>query len=106
MLGLLAAGMSHALLTEIQRQARRGTPRWATQDTVNTALLAAWTAGALLIAVLPTTPSSIRAVGFLLTIAYALCCAFFIMERRRIIAATAASKDAAAKTTPRAPTGP
>lgn len=87
MLGLLAAGLGHALATEIQRQARRGTPTWAAQDTINTILLAAWTAGALTTALLPITPGQVRAVGLLLTFAYALSTAHFVLERRRTLTA-------------------
>jgi hypothetical protein len=86
LLGLLALGMGHALLTEIQRQARRRGPGgWAAQDTVNTALLACWAVGALSVTVLAVTPLMVRAVGVLLTLGYAVSCAYFVRERRRTI---------------------
>ncbi|BCJ53221.1 hypothetical protein Asp14428_46960 [Actinoplanes sp. NBRC 14428] len=88
MLGMLAAGLGHALLTEIQRQARRATGRWARADTINTVLLSAWTAGALTVAI---APFRLRAVGLLLFLAYALSTAHFVVERRRAIAGTPTS---------------
>src|SRR4051812_32892153 len=42
LLGLLALVMGHALLVEIRRQARRRSPRWARQDTINAVLLGCW----------------------------------------------------------------
>ena len=90
LLGLLALGMAHALLTEIQRQARRRTSGgWAVQDTVNTVLLASWAAGALGLAVPAVTPVPLRVVGVLLAFGYALSCAYFVRERRRSITAAA-----------------
>jgi hypothetical protein len=87
LLGLLALGMAHALLDELRRQARRR-PKggWATQDTVNTLLLSAWTAGALAGTVLIGAPLRVRAVGGALTLAYAAICGFFVVERRRTLA--------------------
>ena len=86
LLGLLALGMGHALLTEIQRQARRrGLGGWAAQDTINTALLACWAVGALSLTLLAVAPMTVRAVGALLTLGYALSCAYFVLERRRTI---------------------
>jgi hypothetical protein len=86
LLGLLAIGMGHALLTEIRRQARRRTAGgWATQDTINTVLLASWSVGALIVTVLAATPATVRAVGILLTLGYAVSCGFFVRERRRTI---------------------
>jgi len=90
LLGLLAAGMGHALLTEIQRQARRRSPGgWAVQDTINAVLLACLAVGALIATVLATTPPTSRAVGLMLTIGYAVSCVYFVRERRRAIAAPA-----------------
>jgi hypothetical protein len=90
LLGLLALGMGHALLTEIQRQARRRTVGgWAVQDTINTALLACWSVGALAVTVLAVMPVMVRAVGGLLTFGYAVSCAYFVRERRRAIVAPA-----------------
>jgi hypothetical protein len=86
LLGMLAVGMGHALLTEIQRQARRRTiGGWAAEDTVNTVLLASWSAGALITTVLAVAPAMVRAVGVLLTLGYAMSCAYFVRERRRAI---------------------
>jgi len=86
LLGMLAIGMCHALLDEIRRQARRRTRGgWAVQDTINTALLACWAAGALTATVLAVTPAMVRAVGGLLTLGYAVSCAYFVRERRRAI---------------------
>ncbi|MEU4214288.1 hypothetical protein [Actinoplanes sp. NPDC026623] len=91
LLGMLAAGLSHALLTEIRRQARRRSPGgWAVQDTVNAVLLACLAVGALIATVLVMTPSTARAVGLTLTIGYAASSAYFVRERRRAITAPAA----------------
>ncbi|MEU7903796.1 hypothetical protein [Actinoplanes sp. NPDC049118] len=96
LLGLLAAGMGHALLTEIRRQARRRSlGGWAVQDTVNSVLLACLAAGALIVTVLAVTPPMARAVGLLLTIGYAVSCVYFIRERRRAIAALATDSTSA-----------
>lgn len=94
MLGLLAAGLGHALATEIQRQASRGTAGWAAQDTINTALLAAWTAGAMIMTILPATPLPVRAVGLLLSFGYALSSAYFVTERHRTRVRASASEEA------------
>lgn len=84
MLGLLAAGMGHALLDEIRRQARRrSTAGWARHDTINAVLLASWSAGALVIAGLPVAPVPVRAVGLVLSVGYAAACSYFVVERRR-----------------------
>ncbi len=86
LLGMLAAGMGHALLDEIRRQARRrSTPAWARHDTVNTVLLASWAAGALIATVLAVVPVPVRAVGLALTLGYAGSCAYFVAQRRRTI---------------------
>lgn len=86
LLGMLAVGMGHALLDEIRRQARRRTlGGWAVQDTINTALLACWAVGALTATVLAVAPATVRAVGALLTLGYAVSCAYFVRERRRAI---------------------
>ncbi|AGL13530.1 hypothetical protein L083_0020 [Actinoplanes sp. N902-109] len=88
LLGMLAVGMGHALLTEIQRQARRrDVEGWASHDTVNTVLLASWAGGALSATLLAVAPGSVRAVGLLLTLAYAVSCVYFVAERRRTISA-------------------
>lgn len=99
LLGMLAVGMGHALLTEIRRQARRrSVGGWAVQDTVNAVLLASWATGALTATVLAVAPAMVRAVGFLLTLGYAVSCAYFVRERRRAISSPvtdAASVDSA-----------
>ncbi|GAA2578782.1 hypothetical protein GCM10010435_64280 [Winogradskya consettensis] len=83
---MLAVGMGHALLTELQRQARRrNVDGWAPQDTVNTVLLASWAGGALSATLLAVAPTTVRAVGLLLTLGYALSCAYFVAERYRTI---------------------
>lgn len=90
LLGMLAVGMGHALLTEIRRQARRRTlGGWATQDTINTALLASWAAAALTATVLAVAPTLVRSVGAALTLGYAVSCVYFVRERRRAITALA-----------------
>jgi hypothetical protein len=87
LLGLLAVGMGHALLDEIRRQARRESPGgWANHDTINAALLATWAIGALIATVLAVHPTTVRAVGLTLSLAYAVSCAHFVLERRRAIA--------------------
>lgn len=87
LLGLLSAGMAHALLEEIRRQARRESPGgWGRHDTINAVLLATWAIGALITAVLVVNPTTVRAVGLTLTLGYALSCAHFVAERRRTIA--------------------
>ncbi|GAA2495530.1 hypothetical protein [Winogradskya humida] len=86
LLGMLAVGMGHALLTELQRQARRrNVDGWAPQDTVNTVLLASWAGGALSATLLAVAPTTVRAVGLLLALGYALSCAYFVAERYRTI---------------------
>ncbi len=87
LLGMLTVGMSHALLTELKRQARRrNTDGWAAQDTVNTVLLASWAGGALVAALLAVAPAAVRAVALALTLGYAVSCAYFVAERWRTIA--------------------
>jgi hypothetical protein len=88
LLGMLTVGMAHALLDEIRRQARRRpAPGWAVHDTVNTALLVTWVAGALGAAALPLVPAAVRVIGLALAVGYALSCGYFVIERRRTIAA-------------------
>ncbi|MFG1607129.1 hypothetical protein [Actinoplanes sp. NPDC049265] len=85
LLGMLAVGMGHALMEEIRRQARRSMTGWAAHDTVNAVLLASWAAGALITTVLAVHPATVRAVGLLLSLGYALSCAYFVVERRRTV---------------------
>jgi hypothetical protein len=90
LLGMLATGMGHALLEETRRQARRRSAGgWARQDTVNAALLAAWSAGALTATILAAASPQVRAVGAGLTIGYAAICGHFVVERCRSIEGTA-----------------
>ena len=91
LLGLLALGMGHSLLVEIRRQARRRTPGWARQDTVNTALLGCWAEAALIFAVVGAGPAPVRAVEAALALGYVGSCAYFVTERRRAIAAQRAA---------------
>ena len=91
LLGMLAVGMGHALMEEIRRQARRTMSGWAAHDTVNAVLLASWAGGALTATVLAVTPISVRAVGLILSLGYALSCAYFVFERRRTITGLAAA---------------
>ena len=87
-LGVLAAGMGHALLDEIRRQATRGPAGgWVVQDTVNAALLGGWAAIALVTTVLHPGPIQLRAVGAALTVGYAAVCAYFVWLRRRTVLA-------------------
>jgi hypothetical protein len=85
LLGMLAAGMGHALMEEIRRQARRSTAGWAAHDTVNAVLLAGWAAGALAATILAVHPGTVRAVGLLLSLGYAMSSAYFVVERRRTV---------------------
>jgi hypothetical protein len=95
LLGMLALGMGHALLDEIRRQARRQSPcGWAPRDTINTVLLASWSAAALSTTVLAAGPTPVRAVGLSLSLGYAASCAYFVVHRRRAIAAPAVSVSA------------
>ena len=85
-LGLLAVGMGHALLDETRRQAHRGAAGgWARQDTVNAALLGVWSAGALVVTVLPVTPPLVRAVAGALSMGYAVICGYLVRQRRRVV---------------------
>ena len=89
LLGLLALGMSHSLLVEIRRQARRWSPGgWRRADTVNMALLACWAEAALVLGI-EAGPVAVRLVGGALAAGYAASCGYFVTERRRSIAARA-----------------
>ncbi|MEV4705663.1 hypothetical protein [Actinoplanes sp. NPDC049316] len=98
LLGFLALGMGHALLTEIHRQARRRTARWTVQDTANATLLAVWSVAALGVALAAVAPPRVRAVGLLLTFGYALSSAYFVTQRRRSISRTPAFPQRSAAT--------
>jgi hypothetical protein len=90
LLGLLAAGMGHALLDEIRRQATRLTPGgWAAQDTVNTSLLAAWSVVALVASVMTGPAQLVRGVLVGLSVAYAFSGAYFATIRCRSLLAPA-----------------
>jgi hypothetical protein len=90
LLGLLAAGMWHALLIEIRRQAHRGSPGgWAAADTANTVLLACWAAIAMIATVPSGVPGPVRAVLAFLIIGYAVSCGYFVRERRRTVSTPA-----------------
>lgn len=85
-LGMLAAGMGHALLDEIRRQATRGPAGgWVVQDTVNAALLGGWAVAALVTTLLYPGPVPLRAVGAALAVGYAAVCAYFVWLRRRAV---------------------
>jgi hypothetical protein len=99
---MLAAGMGHALLDEIRRQAgRRSASGWARQDTVNTALLAIWSVGALIMAGPVGAPGPVRAVGLVLALGYAASCAYFVIQRRRTVRATGGTPRSDAHADPR-----
>jgi hypothetical protein len=86
LLWLLALGMAHALLDEINRQARRRSAGgWARPDTVNAVLLGCWSAAALTVAALVPAPTSVRVVGLVLSAGYALSCGYFVVARRRTV---------------------
>ncbi|MGX6605454.1 hypothetical protein ACWKSP_25470 [Micromonosporaceae bacterium Da 78-11] len=85
LLGLLTLGMSHSLLVEIRRQARRRSPGWCRHDTINAVLLAAWAEGAMICTILVPGSASLRAVGLVLSVGYAGACGYFVTERRRTI---------------------
>ncbi|GIE96420.1 hypothetical protein [Paractinoplanes rishiriensis] len=86
LLGLLALGMSHALVVEIRRQAERRVAGWARQDSINTFLLGFWAEAALIMTIIGSSPMPVRAVGLALTIGYAASCGYFVTLRRRTIA--------------------
>ncbi|GIE32104.1 hypothetical protein Ait01nite_051490 [Actinoplanes italicus] len=87
LLGLLAMVMAHALVVEIQRQARRRSQiRWYRTDTINVVLLACWTLIAAVTTTVPFASLPVRAVGALLAVGYSAACAYFVVERRRAVA--------------------
>ncbi|WP_435824043.1 hypothetical protein [Actinoplanes missouriensis] len=85
LLALLAAGMAHALVVEIQRQARRRARGWARHDTVNAVLLACWAACAAALIAVGSRPVLI--LGCVLAPGYAASSAYFVVERLRTLAA-------------------
>ncbi|MEV0896926.1 hypothetical protein [Actinoplanes sp. NPDC049802] len=89
LMGLLATVMAHALLVEIQRQARRRAQiAWHRTDTVNTVLLGTWALIAAATAWAPAASVPLRVLGSLLAVGYTGACAYFVLERRRAVAAT------------------
>lgn len=89
LLGLLSIVMAHALVVEIQRQARRRSQiRWYRTDTVNTVLLACWTLIGVATTTAPFASLPVRALGVLLAIGYSAACIYFVVERRRAVADT------------------
>ncbi|WP_433372585.1 hypothetical protein ACQPZX_00085 [Actinoplanes sp. CA-142083] len=93
LLGLLALGMSHSLLVEIRRQARRWTPGgWGRADTINAVLLGCWAEAALILTILEAGPVPVRIVGGLLAAAYSGSCAYFVTQRRRALAGRVAAE--------------
>jgi hypothetical protein len=105
LLGLLALGLSHSLLVEIQRQARRRSPGWARHDTLNAVLLAVWAEVALISTIEVTGPSLVRAVGLILALGYAAGCGYFVTQRRRAISAVSPALRPAARSTHSEPVG-
>jgi hypothetical protein len=109
LLCLLSAGLAHALLDEIRRQARRRTAGgWAVADTANAVLLAGWAVGALTTAAL-AAPTAVRVVGLALAGGYVLSCGYFVVERRRTVTSSGgtatASPPASQAGTQSSPTG-
>ncbi|MFC6562458.1 hypothetical protein [Actinoplanes utahensis] len=88
LLGLLALVMSHALVVEIQRQARRRSQvTWYRTDTVNTVLLACWALIATVTSAMPYASLPVRALAGALAAGYAAACIYFVVERRRAVTA-------------------
>lgn len=86
LLGLLALVMSHALVVEIQRQARRRSQVvWYRTDTVNTFLLGCWAVIAIATTTTPVLTLPIRIVSGLLAVGYTAACIYFVAERRRAV---------------------
>ncbi|BEL10613.1 hypothetical protein Q0Z83_088040 [Actinoplanes sichuanensis] len=97
LLGLLALVMSHALVVEIQRQARRRSQIvWYRTDTVNTILLGCWAIIAAATATTPLLAPAIRAVSALLAAGYTAACIYFVLERRRAVTSPPAPRPAPA----------
>ncbi|WP_229076542.1 hypothetical protein [Actinoplanes sp. DH11] len=88
LLGLLAGGMAHALVVEIQRQARRGARAWGRHDSVNAILLACWAVSAVALTTADSLP--VRILGCVLAPGYAAAGAYFVVERLRTLAAASA----------------
>ncbi|GGN25363.1 hypothetical protein GCM10010109_41600 [Actinoplanes campanulatus] len=88
LLGLLAAMMAHALVVEVQRQARRRSQvLWYWTDTVNAVLLAIWALTAVAASCAPFTSLPVRILGGLLAVGYTATCIYFVLERRRAVTA-------------------
>ncbi|MDI6099064.1 hypothetical protein QLQ12_30515 [Actinoplanes sp. NEAU-A12] len=86
LLGLLAMVLTHALVVEIQRQARRRSQTaWYRTDTVNTILLACWALIAAAITMAPFASLQVRGLGGLLAAGYTAASIYFVVERRRAV---------------------
>lgn len=97
LLGLLAMVLAHALVVEIQRQARRRfQTSWYRTDTVNTILLACWALIAAAITMAPFTSPPVRGVSGLLAVVYTATSIYFVVERRRAITSPFAPDSASA----------
>ena len=84
LLGLLSMVLAHALVVEIQRQARRRSQTvWYRTDTVNTVLLACWALMAGALGAAPFTPRPVNGLCGLLAVGYTAASAYFVVERRR-----------------------
>ncbi|WP_430779766.1 hypothetical protein [Actinoplanes sp. G11-F43] len=87
LLGLLSIVMAHALVVEIQRQARRMSQIvWYRTDTINTVLLACWAMISAAATNVPALSWHVRALTAVLAVGYAAACAYFVVERRRAVA--------------------
>lgn len=86
LLGSLALGLSHSLLEEIKRQARRTSATWSRSDSINAVVLGAGAEAVLLASILVLHAPATRAVGLVLAVAYAAACGYFVTERRRALA--------------------
>ncbi|GAA1584543.1 hypothetical protein GCM10009828_005950 [Actinoplanes couchii] len=79
--------MAHALVVEIQRQARRMSQTvWYRTDTANTVLLGCWAILAAAITNVSIVSLQVRALTAILAIGYAAACTYFVVERRRAVA--------------------
>jgi hypothetical protein len=87
LLGLLAMVLAHALVVEIQRQARRRSQTgWYRTDSVNTLLLACWALIAAALTAAPFASVQVRSLGALLATGYMAAAIYFVVERRRAVA--------------------
>lgn len=84
-LGILACALTHSLLDEIRRQARRRSPGWTPHDTVSTLALGAGALVALALTLLDVLPLRVRVVGGGLAVGYAAVCLYYYVLRRRAV---------------------